>query len=408
MIRFGLLGCVVAFAAGLATAGSPSRPPEAKEASASDRSVPSVLRVVLFQSSNCLECKEAVEAVEASAKRWGDRIRLEKRDTAETQTFLELWPYEKHYGSNENVPSKVFVGSQYLAGAKVIVRRLDEVIAQELEKGSVTFVPAEKEAEPADGQAQPAGKDAGAPSGLVERFEGFSVVAVAAAGLLDGINPCAFTTIVFLLSMLALLGKTRRQLAVVGVGFTSAVFVTYFLLGLGLLGAVKAFSASYGISVGLAYAVAILAFALAAWSLVDFIRYVRSGDVTKITLALPKSVKASIHKLIRVGLNTRNLVIGSFAVGCLIALLESLCTGQVYLPTIMYVARSPGLRAHAIGFLLLYNVMFIAPLVGILVVAYYGVSSERLGEFLRRHLAALKLAMAVLFAGLGMLILATL
>ena len=77
--------------------------------------------------------------------------------------------------------------------------------------------------------------------------------------------------------MLAYLGKTKRELAVVGVGFTAAVFVTYSLLGLGLLGAIKSFSVSHGISAALAFGVGILAFVLAGWSLVDFIRYRRSG-----------------------------------------------------------------------------------------------------------------------------------
>jgi len=105
--------------------------------------------------------------------------------------------------------------------------------------------------------------------------------------------------------------------------------------------------------------VGVLAFVLAAWSLVDFVRYRRTRDTKKVTLGLPKSVKARIHKVIRAGLRTRNLLIGSLTVGFLVSVLESLCTGQVYLPTIMFVTRSPDLRTRAIGFLLLYNVMFI-------------------------------------------------
>ncbi len=152
---------------------------------------------------------------------------------------------------------------------------------------------------------------------------------------------------------------------------------------------------------------AVLAFALAGWSLVDFVRYVRSCDVKAVTLGLPKSIKPRIHNVIRVGLNTRSLLIGSIGIGFLVALLESLWTGQVYLPTIVFVVRAPGLRSDAVGYLLLYNLMFIAPLVGILIVSYQGVKSQRLADFLRRHLAASKLALAVLFAGLGVLVLAT-
>jgi len=160
------------------------------------------------------------------------------------------------------------------------------------------------------------------------------------------------------------------------------------------------------LSAALIYAVAALALVLACWSLIDFIRYVRSGDTKKLTLGLPKAVKARIHKVIRVGLSTRGLLAGSLAVGVVVALLESVCTGQVYLPVIIFVARAPGLRTAAVGYLVFYNLMFILPLVVILVVAYLGVGSERLGEFLRRHLAALKLALAVVFAALGALLIA--
>ena len=52
--------------------------------------------------------------------------------------------------------------------------------------------------------------------------------------------------------------------------------------------------------------------------------------------------------------------------------------------------------------------MFILPLTAILAVAYFGVKSDRLGALLRSHLGALKLAMAGLFAALGILVMATL
>lgn len=355
--------------------------------------------MVVFYSPTCSGCQRLKKVLAASERRWGRRICVERRELGSSESFAELLAYEKHYGSTEDGTQKGFVGGKHIAGVKAIARRLDGVIAAEFAKGSVTFVPLKPQ--------EAAGNNRELPSEIRERFRSFRVGAVIVAGLVDGVNPCAFTTIIFLLSMLAYLGKSRRQLAVVGIGFTSAVFVTYLLLGFAFFRAIKVFSVSHGISTGLAYGVATLTFVLAVWSLVDFIRYVRTRDVKKVTLGLPKSIKARIHKVIRVGLSTRSLLLGSVTVGFLVALLESLCTGQVYLPTIVLVAREPGLRANALGYLVLYNLMFIAPLVGLLMIAYFGVKSDRLGVFLVRHLAAFKLAMALLFAGLGVLVLAT-
>ena len=111
--------------------------------------------------------------------------------------------------------------------------------------------------------------------------------------------------------------------------------------------------------------------------------------------------------MIRTGLTTRGLVIGSLSVGFLVSILESLCTGQVYLPTIVFMTRAPGMQAAAVGYLLLYNVMFILPLVAVLAMAGFGVRSDTLGNMLRKRLALAKFGMAGLFVGLGVLLLAT-
>ena len=84
-----------------------------------------------------------------------------------------------------------------------------------------------------------------------------------------------------------------------------------------------------------------------------------------------------------------------------ISLLELACTGQVYLPTIIFVSSIPELRVRAIGYLVLYNVLFILPLVVVFVLAYYGTTSKDLTRFLQRNAATVKLGMVILFAALA-------
>jgi len=360
------------------------------------------LRVVYFHSPSCHECREVKKFLPQVTSLWGNRIAIEMRNVEDINIFNELLQYEKHYKATVAAPPAIFVGDKALVGDQVTLKRLDAAISDSLANGIVTFSP-----KPASPEKVALAQQEAVPSEILRRFESFGPGAVAVAGLMDGVNPCAFTTIVFFLSMLAYLGKSKRDLAIVGTGFTASVFLTYFLLGLGLLGAIKSFSVSSGLSSGLACGVGILAFVLAGWSFWDFVQYKRTGDTKKMTLGLPKSIKTRIHKVIRTHLTTRGLVVGSVTVGFLVSILESLCTGQVYLPTIVFVTRAPGLRAGAIGYLLLYNLMFILPLVGILAPAYFGVRSETLGNMLRKRLALAKLGMAGLFTGLGVLLLAT-
>jgi hypothetical protein len=85
----------------------------------------------------------------------------------------------------------------------------------------------------------------------------------------------------------------------------------------------------------------------------------------------------------------------------IISFLELACTGQIYLPTIIFVSSIPELRLQAISYLALYNLLFIMPLVVVFIMAYYGTTSKDLTRFLEKNAAAVKLSMVVLFLALA-------
>jgi len=218
----------------------------------------SPLRVVYFHSASCHECRGVKEFLPQVTRRWGNRVTVELRSVDAVGAFEELLRYEKHYGATVAAPPAIFVGDQALVGDEAITGQLSTAVEDALTRQVKTFNP-ESGASEQQAEARPDG----VPNEILRRFESFGPGAVAVAGLVDGVNPCAFTTIVFFLSMLVHLRKSRREMLLVGGGFTAGMFAAYFLLGLGLLGAVKAFSVSHGLSSGLACGVAVLAFALA-------------------------------------------------------------------------------------------------------------------------------------------------
>ncbi|HDZ22046.1 hypothetical protein LCGC14_0016450 [marine sediment metagenome] len=389
-----VLGMLLAAAAGASAQEGPTTTTAPAE----------LLQVVIFNSRTCARgCRDVDNYLPSLAERWAGKIRIETHyvddqgDPKESERALMLLlAYDKHYNADAETTPIAYVGGRYLKGSKDILSQLESVVEAEFRAEASTYAPTESDLEELFTSQ--------GPSQLLERLGIWGVVV---AGLLDGINPCAFTTIIFLLSMMTYLGKSRRDIAAVGVGYTVAVFATYFLIGLGLLSAVKIFSVQHGIATAISYGVGVLALGLAVWSMVDFIRYMRSGKTSSATLGLPDGLRKRIHKVIREGLKVRRLLLGAIVIGFLVAVLESLCTGQVYLPTITVIARTPGMRAYGVAYLLLYNGAFILPLVILLGSAYWGVSSERLGQLLRHHLGLLKLLMALLFAFLGVLVLAT-
>jgi len=90
-------------------------------------------------------------------------------------------------------------------------------------------------------------------------------------------------------------------------------------------------------------------------------------------------------------------VLASLVLGFGVSLVELACTGQVYLPTIIFVLGIPAWRTQASLALVIYNVMFIVPLVGVFLLVYYGTTSQQLTTWLARHTAKVKLGTAVVF-----------
>ena len=118
-------------------------------------------------------------------------------------------------------------------------------------------------------------------------------------------------------------------------------------------------------------------------------------------LKLPEPLRKRINATIRKGRGTQNYVIGAFVAGILVSLLELACTGQVYLPTIIFVSSIPEMRLQAMLYLVIYNLLFILPLVVIFVLVYFGTTSKDLTKFLQERAALVKFLMGFVFIALG-------
>jgi len=244
-----------------------------------------------------------------------------------------------------------------------------------------------------------------AGSNIFNRFKKFSILGIMAAGFLDGINPCAFATIIFFVSYLFFAGRKRRDVLLMAVFFILAVFVSYLAIGLGAYKVLQVLT-GFKIAAKIVFlAFGIFAVILGVLSLYDY--YVsRKGDTAKMLLQLPLAVKQRIHKNIKEKTGSAGVVIGSIAAGFAISFLEFGCTGQVYLPTITFIISRQGPALKPIASLVLYNLMFILPLIAIAVIAA-SLSAKPVGEFLEKRIPAVKIVTAALFFGLGILLLLT-
>ena len=341
-----------------------------------------------FFDPTCLECAQVSADLEILQTQYPNLVIREydlRQEAALNEAMCEKYGVPEAY---RLMAPTVFIGDNCLSPDEITVARLQTLIEN-----------------PATAQTSPPwqGLETGqvdATARIVDRFKQFGVLAVAGAGLLDGVNPCAFTTIIFFVSYLALVGRKGREILLVGAAFTLAVFLTYLIMGLGLAEVVRQIG-SFALIGRLIYGLtALICLALAGLSLWDYLK-IRRGQLTDIALQLPKALKQRIHHTIRTRSRMKGYITAAFVAGVLVSVFELACTGQVYLPTIVFVTGVSELRATAVAYLVLYNVMFVAPLIAVFMVTYLGTNSRQLTAKFQANAGLVKLATALLFGVLG-------
>lgn len=353
---------------------------------------------VMFHSPNCHACIEVKEKfMPALEEKYKERIKVDYLDLTDVENYKYFLSLKEKYGFRKKAVTPIFfLQGNFFSEQSFPVRRLESFIERSLKNP----VKAAGELPEVD---------------LLKRFSAFKPLVIMSAGLIDGINPCAFTVIIFFISFLAVQGYRRRELFFIGISFILAVFLTYVLIGLGALQFFYKLEAFWLVSRWVNVAVGFFSIILGFLALYDLAKYLRTRQTEGMLLQLPKAVKNQIHKVIGIhyrkekpgAVNNRKitaLVLSAFATGFLVSLLEAVCTGQTYLPTITFILKSSELKLRAFSYLIIYNFMFIFPLGVIFFLSLLGVSSQDFSRFLKRHLATAKFLMAVLFFGLGLLL----
>ena len=180
-----------------------------------------------------------------------------------------------------------------------------------------------------------------------------------------------------------------------GMCFTAAVFFTYLLLGIGAFKAITALEHYRWLSKAIRWSAVGLVLVVGIVSFVDAFRFGKSRKTQDIALQLPKAVKIRIHKVIEGNLSGTQLATGAIVTGFLVTLLEAVCTGQVYLPTIVLMTKQHGLRFIGWLYLIFYNILFVLPLLAVMVLAYLGLKWDRMAKTTQKHLPLLKVLLGV-------------
>lgn len=310
------------------------------------------------------------------------------------------------------IAPSIFIGSDYLPPGEITESNLEALI-QKLEKVSkeeTKLLPSASSVPPTPTPEE----TKKAEESIIQRFKSFGVLAIFLAGLIEGMNPCALATLVFFISYLTMVGRKRKEIFWAGLGFSGISFITHLLIGIGIFSFIEHFSFLPIFSQIVYLITFIIAFFLGIFSLYDYIQLKR-GRPSKMKLQVPNFLKKRIHQIIRVRSDVLEankespsfrFLLAAIVIGFMVTLFQSTCTSQVYLPTILFVTNVPSLRGSAVLYLILYNFVYILPLLVIFGIVYWGVTSEQLSFFLQKRASTIKLLTSVFFFALaGILIL---
>ncbi|MDO8480925.1 MAG: GAP family protein [Nanoarchaeota archaeon] len=216
-----------------------------------------------------------------------------------------------------------------------------------------------------------------------------ALTAVLITAAVDSINPCAIGVLVLLVSTL-IAAKRKGEMLRIGVLYISAIYLTYFAFGLGLtvfLSKIPIVWAEY-ISIAVGFLVVLA-------GLVEIKDYFWYGK--GFTLAIPEKQAEKIQK------RMRKLSLGTVIfLGMFVAAVELPCTGGPYLAITMLLSQNFNLSALVL--LLIYNFIFVLPLIVILALVLLGTKIHHIHRWKQSNKALMRLATGLLLVGLGWLL----
>jgi cytochrome c biogenesis protein CcdA len=291
------------------------------------------------------------------------------------QLFYE---FSQRYGVKDPKIPAVFLADVAMIAEDEIEELLEPTI-QRIIDSDYTIAPPE----PVPGGDNTTGSVGPGPS------KDLTIAMVIGASLADSINPCAISVMVFLLMFMSNLGD-RKKVLYVGVAYIVAVFLGYFIAGLGLL----TFLHSTSMTRAVYYIAASLSIALGLINIKDFFLMGRKSD-EKATLAIPESRKPLIKKYIE-----KASIPAAIVLGIVVSLFELPCTGGVYLAILSLLSNSMTMW-EGIPYLALYNAIFVLPLGIILGVFYRGTTADKLNTWRLEKRRWLRLLLGVVMMAIG-------
>ena len=189
--------------------------------------------------------------------------------------------------------------------------------------------------------------------------------------------------------------KTRKGVLLGGLLYTAVVYATYLLLGFGILKV----AVSIGFAAMFYFIVAVIAILAGLFELKDFFWYGKGFTLQM----FPGGAKRLRYYTARIeAMQERHpavLMLTTALLGVFVVLVEFPCTGAPYFAILGLLAQ--GEFATAVPLLLLYNFIFVLPLIVVIFASYFGASSDALEVWRKKHRGLMRASIGIFLIALG-------
>lgn len=209
---------------------------------------------------------------------------------------------------------------------------------------------------------------------------------VAITGFLDGIHPCAIAILIFFVAFLLTLQRSFRNIFALGLVYIFVIFLTYLAIGVGLFSGIMLFGRHHFFA------------ELGSWLLIVLgIAQLKDYFFPKLPfhLQMPK-ISTQKAKVFLEKATLPSIIIAAFLVG----LCSVPCSGGIY-AAITALLASKTTYFSGFLYLLLYNFMFVMPLIILLLFAANPLTLAKIAEFRQKNEKAEKLVMGLLMIAVG-------
>ncbi len=212
---------------------------------------------------------------------------------------------------------------------------------------------------------------------------------VVTTALIDSINPCAIGVLILLISVMVAY-KSKREMLFYGLVYIFFVFFTYLLAGLGILYFLS--TIPLYISEYISIVVGLLIVAAGLIEIKDFFWYGQG-----ITLSIPPEKAKKIHDMTKKVTLPAMVFLGAFVAG-----VELPCTGGPYLAILVFLSQNFNFMAFL--WLIVYNIIFVMPLIVMLLMVYFGTNIQILKRWKQSNRVYMRLAVGIILIFLGWLL----